>query len=100
MDKAATFIADGASSSTSSPIRSFAFECADTAIEDFEDDWDDPVGSVAGSSSTFPSPRIPGLQAGAFGSPRVVQCPSPPRATLKSFKLLDFDAFSEDDVVE
>lgn len=100
MGKGATFIGDGASSSTSSPIQSFAFDCAESAVEDFDDAMDDTFSSVAGSSSALLSPRIIGLNATSMASPRVLQYPTPPRTTLQSFKLLDFEVFAEDDVVE
>ena len=100
MGKGATFIGDGASSSTSSPIQSFAFDCAESAVEDFDDAMDDTFSSVAGSSSALLSPRVIGLNATSMASPRVLRYPTPPRTTLQSFKLLDFEVFAEDDVIE
>ena len=100
MGKAATFIGDGASSSTSSPIRSFAFDCAESAMEDFDGAIDETFSSVGGSSSTLHSPRLIGLSAASLASPRVLRCSTPACATLQSFKLLDFDELLDDDAVE
>lgn len=87
LDKPLPVFGDAASSVTSSPIRSFACDFADTALDDFGDDWAALENTGSASGSDMPSPRV-------------LQCSTPARVTLVSFMLLDFDAFSEDDGVE
>jgi hypothetical protein len=92
-EKAAGLLGGGASSVASPHIRSYACHISDMAPEDFAVD-DRDCGPLDSDSNGPSSSRS------ASPSPCVVLRAAPVPAPLRSFRLLDFDAYVELDPVE